>query len=138
MATTPRGATIIVIIICAPQNMACSSVIGTEIRTARRNTSRVGRKLPRGRPLIRKSGCSARRYHIMSAATMTSANTVPMAAPSTPSPAPGTFSETPAMEISRVGNIRKKLKTMSSTHISTFRRLGTFMLPAHRSMPPPR
>ena len=44
----------------------------------------------------------------------------------------------PNSSMSRVGNIRKKLKTTSNRHINTPNMLGTCMFPSQRSMPAAR
>ena len=69
---------------------------------------------------------------------MASATAVPNAAPPTPSPAPGRLSDIPASSIVRVGNIRKKLKMTSSTHIATPITLGTRIFPLQRNIAPAR
>ena len=43
MAMTPRGATMMVMAICAPQMTACSRVMGAEMRSALRRTVWRGR-----------------------------------------------------------------------------------------------
>ena len=134
IAKIPRGATITVVIICAPQMTACSMAIGKPIRTALRNVSAVGMKRPRS-PLSLKSPERLKRYRIRITATTASARPVPKAAPFTPQPAPGIVTLIPRTVISLVGNIRKKLKTTSRRHISTLIILGIRMLPLQRSIP---
>mgnify|MGYP006914992354 CR=1 FL=1 len=94
MATMPSGATITVVIICAPQMAICSNPIGREMRTAWRSVSFQGRKLPCP-PDSLSMDERRQRYHIIPPAVISSANTVPNTAPSTPKPTPGT-SELPS------------------------------------------
>ena len=137
MAKTPSGATMTVVIICAPQMTMCSTPIGRPMCRALRTVPHVGRKLPRS-PFSFRSLERAIRYHIINPATTASAAAVPNAAPVTPSPAPGMCRLRPNHSTSRVGKIRKKLNTTSSTHISTLSKPGTRILPLHRSMLPAR
>lgn len=61
------------------------------------------------------------RYHIIPPAVISSANTVPNTAPSTPKPTPGTMNSHPHQSTCRVGKIRKKLNTTSqntSVHLA--------------------
>ena len=69
---------------------------------------------------------------------MHSADTVPMAAPSTERPAPGMVNAVPRMLTVRVGKMRKELNTTSSDIITTLITLGTTMLPLLRSIPEPK
>ena len=135
IAKTPNGATMTVVIICAPQITRCSSPIGKPIWNAFFKVLICGRKRPCS-PDSLSSLERDQRYHSNIPATTASAAAVPNAAPSTPRPAPGIVKETPATFHSRDGKIRKKLKTTSNTHIVTPSRLGTCILPLHRSMPP--
>ena len=137
MAVMPRGATITVVAICAPQMAMCSNPIGREIRTALRRVSFRGRKLPRS-PDSLSMGERRQRYHIIPTVVTNSANTVPNIAPFTPKPAPGVVNSHPHQSICRVGKIRKKLNTTSKRHISTFSILGTRIFPLQRSIPPAR
>lgn len=137
IATMPSGATITVVMICAPQMAACSNPIGRAMRTALRNVSFRGTRSPRS-PDSFSRGDRRQRYHIIPPPVASSASTVPNAAPSTPRPAPGTTKLKSRISICRVGKIRKKLNTTSSRHISTFNRLGTRMFPLHRNIPPAR
>ena len=137
MAAIPSGATITVVMICAPQMAICSNPIGREIRTALRSVSFRGRKPPCS-PDSLSMGERRQRYHIIPPAVMNSANTVPNIAPSTPKPAPGTVSLAPNHSTCREGKIRKKLNMTSKKHISTFSILGTRMFPLQRNMPPAR
>jgi len=66
-------------------------------------------------------------YHIISEADIISAHTVPSAAPSTPRPMPGIAMSIPQSSRLRVGKMKKKLNTTSSTHMSTFTPPATFM-----------
>ena len=131
MANTPRGATITVVIICAPHITMCSIPMGKPILRAFFSVDLAGRKLPfstfRLSSLERLS-----RYHSNIPVTIVSANAVPKAAPSTPKPAPGTKNDMPHKFISREGNIKKKLKMMSRIHITTP------IKPLHLSIPPAR
>ncbi len=143
---TPKGATITVTIICAPHITPCSSVIGADTFMAFNSTLRVGIKLFKPcvttssalRPNIAIPFCRKQAYHIMKPAVTTSAPTVPNAAPSTPRPAPGINRECPKIEISRVGNIRKKLNTTSRRHIMALSPPGIFIFPDARSIAAPR
>ena len=137
MATMPSGATITVVIICAPQMAICSNPIGREMRTAWRSVSFQGRKLPCP-PDSLSMDERRQRYHIIPPAVISSANTVPNTAPSTPKPTPGTMNSHPHQSTCRVGKIRKKLNTTSQKHISTLSILGTRIFPLHRNMPPAR
>ena len=137
MANTPSGATMTVVMICAPQMTTCSTPIGRLMCRALRTVAHVGRKLPRS-PAMRSSPERATRYPSISPATTSSASAVPSAAPVTPSPAPGIRRDTPSHSTERVGKMRKKLNTTSSRHISTFSIPGTRILPLQRSMLPAR
>ena len=66
--------------------------------------------------------------------TQTYASPVPMAAPVTPSPAPGMRMSAPSRLTVRVGKIKKKLKMTSKAHTVTLSMLGTRMLPSHFSI----
>ena len=61
---------------------------------------------------------------------------VPMEAPRTPRPKPG--SVTPSTRSVPPGKMRKALNTTSSRHITAMQMPGVFMLPAERSSPPQR
>ena len=63
-------------------------------------------------------------YHIIPPAVISSANTVPNTAPSTPKPTPGTMNSHPHQSTCRSRKIRKKLNTTSQKHISTLSILG--------------
>ena len=106
IANTPNGATMTVVIICAPQITACSNAKGVLIRNASQSTSLRGAKLPFS-PVNFNSGDFLHKNHIITTATTTSANPVPKAAPTTPNPAPGIFTGEPKIWISLVGNIKK-------------------------------
>ena len=137
MANTPKGATITVVIICAPQITACSTPIGIPMWKAFFKVLIVGRNFPLS-PTNLRSRERVKRYHIIKTATTNSANPVPQAAPSTPKPAPGTQKEQPNPSISREGKIKKKLKTTSKRHMSMLNKLGTRIFPLQRSMPADR
>ena len=137
MAMTPSGATITVTMICAPHITPCSSVIGADTLSAFRSTCLDGMKDPSD-PRKASISCFRQAYHITQPAVIISAATVPKAAPSTPSPAPGIVTVISGKISSRVGKIRKKLKITSSTHIITFSAPGTSMLPAARIVAHPR
>ena len=137
MAKTPSGATMTVVRICAPQMTTCSIPIGKPIRSAFLNVSAFSRKwLSRMWQLSFSERVS--RYQSNTLATTVSAAAVPRAAPLTPSPAPGIVNCMPAMLHPRVGKIRKKLNTTSSTHMMTPNKLGMRIFPLQRSMPPAR
>ena len=137
MAKTPNGATITVVMICAPQMTICSIPIGRPICIAFFKVAVLGRKLPCS-PVSFNSSERIQRYRSNIPATTASAAAVPNAAPSTPNPAPGIVKETPATCHSREGKIRKKLKTTSSMHIATPNKLGMCILPLQRNIPPAR
>ena len=67
-------------------------------------------------------------------ATTRPAHAVPRAAPTTPKPAPGIVMLWFSKVTWRVGKIRKKLNTTSSTHIRMLSMLGMRMLPLLRSI----
>ena len=108
MAKMPSGATMTVVMICAPQIRACSTPIGKPMAAAWRMVFRVGRKRPCV-PVSFRADERVQRYVIMRMAVTTSASVVPKAAPTTPRPAPGIHSSVPKTAISREGKMRKKL-----------------------------
>ena len=136
IAKVPSGAMIMVVTIYAEVMMVCCMPIGSPMCRARFTTSHVGRKRPLSifsdSSLLRKQSI----YIVIDAAT-NSADAVPMAAPTTPSPAPGIVMCMPSTSTVRVWNIRKKLNTTSSDIITTLIMLGTTMLPELRSIPLP-
>ena len=62
------------------------------------------------------------------------ASAVPSAAPGTPQPRPHTDTSCPKSTSVRLGLMRKKLKIMSSTQVSTLMRPGVRASPVERSM----
>ena len=134
MAKVPSGAMMMVVTMYAEVIMVCCMPIGRAMCRARFTTCHVGRKRPRSilsdSSLLRKQSM----YIVMDAAT-SSAEAVPIAAPTTPMPAPGSVSDTPSTSTVRVWKMRKKLNTTSSDIITTLIMLGTSMLPELRSMP---
>ena len=116
--------------------MVCCRPIGRLMCSARFTTPHVGRK----RPVSMCSDSSLERkqrmYIVMEAAT-NSADTVPIAAPTTPKPMPGIIICVPNNSTGRVGKMRKKLNTTSSDIITTLITLGTTILPELRSIPAP-
>ena len=137
MEHTPSGATMVVIAICALHITPCSKPIGKPILTAFLSVSAIDCLHPRS-PASRRCDVPWRRYHNSQATTTVSASTVPRAAPSTPSPAPGRNTSNPATATVREGKISRTLNTTSRAHIATPAMLGTCILPLHRSMPPAR
>ena len=138
MAVMPNGATMTVVMICAPQMTACSKPIGRLMRTAFFSVVRMGKWCVPCHSWIFSPDDRVKRCHDVRHAATHSANPVPRAAPSTPNPAPGSWRDSVPRESSRSGKMRKKLNTTSSAHISTPAVLGTRMLPLQRSMPPAR
>ena len=138
MAGMPRGATMTVVMICAPQMTMCSRPIGRLIRMEFRIIGGAGRDGLLCHAFIFKPDERVKRYHKVMAAATLSASPVPKAAPCTPNPAPGMDKVSPPTDNSRDGKMRKKLKTTSRMHISTPAILGMRMLPLQRNMPAAR
>ena len=116
--------------------MVCCNPIGRLMCSARFTTPHVGRK----RPVSMRSDSSFERkqsMYIVIAAATSSADTVPIAAPTTPMPMPGIVTSAPNSCMGRVGKMRKKLNTTSSDIITTLITLGTTILPELLSMPAP-
>ena len=134
IATVPNGATMTVDMICAPHIITLSHPIGKAIPTAFRKHFPVGRKLPFSCRRFSSGDLTHSEYSSM-AATAIVANAVPMAAPVTPRPAPGTVISAPSNETERVGKIRKKLKTTSNRHMKMFSMLGVYIFPLLRNIP---
>ena len=136
MANVPNGAMMMVVTIYADVMMVCCMPIGRPMCRARRTTCHVGRKRPRSilrlRSLLRKHNM----YIVIEAAT-NSAEAVPMAAPTTPIPAPGIVRLMPRTSTVRVSKIRKKLKITSRVIITTLIMLGTTILPELLNIPLP-
>ena len=133
METAPSGATMTVLAMCAPRIMTFCTHIGPVMPKAFLRHRAVGRKDPLSFTMASSLERTSRKYSIATAVTA-SASPVPSAAPRTPIPAPGTVTCAPRSVISLVGNISRKLKMTSSTHIITFSILGTFILPLHESI----
>lgn len=88
MAKTPKGATMTVVIICAPHNTTCSIPMGKPIFKAQRRMLRCGRNLPFS-PAMRSNDERLHKYQVCTKAMTVMAATVPRAAPATPRLAPG-------------------------------------------------
>ena len=131
MEIAPRGATISVLMTWAPLITRFCTHIGPVMPKAFFRQSRSGRKEPRSPAMARFRLRTSRKY-IISIATMVSASPVPMAAPRTPIPAPGSVTLAPNNRTSLVGKISRKLKSTSSTHMRILSMLGSFISPGCR------
>ena len=141
MAVLPNGATMAVIRIWAPHITTRSSAKGLATETACRMTRPLRRHhvptKPRARDHGRDSAGERRnRYHNRNTQPTTWAMAVPMAAPVTPSPAPGSVSTPQGVSMACAGYIIKKLNTTSRVHITTAITPGTSILPLLRSIAP--
>ena len=132
MATVPRPETIRTSSTCADERAARSAASGVPTRQRLRRQAEVMRQLPGFR--MQSGPSRSSRTPSASRPPMVVESAVPSAAPGTSRPAPQTVTLWPKSCICRVGLMRKKLNTTSSTQTSTLIRLGVRASPVARSM----